>query len=75
MNMHDVVALLEGVHTKHFESGHPLLLRGDQSGNVVMTYPDAREVEFADRDGGAFAILPLWPDPSTVLHALDFDAA
>jgi uncharacterized protein DUF4926 len=44
-----------------------LLRRG--IGAVVMTYADgAREVEFADRDGRAFAILPLRPDQLMVLH-------
>jgi len=42
-----------------------------------MTYPDgAREVEFAGRDGRAFAILPLRPDQLMVLHDTpDFAAA
>ena len=35
------------------------LLHRGQIGTVVMTYPDgACEVEFADRDGRAYAILP-----------------
>jgi hypothetical protein len=77
INMHDVVALLEDVHTQHFESGQPLLLRRGQIGTVVMTYQDgAREVEFADRDGRGFAILPQRPDPLMFLHdAPDFAAA
>jgi hypothetical protein len=34
-----------------------------------MTYPDgAHEVEFADRDGRAFAILSLRPEQLMVLH-------
>jgi hypothetical protein len=75
--MQDMVVLLEGVHTKHLESGQTLLLRRGQIGTVVMTFQDsAREVEIADRDGRAFAILPLRPDPSMVLHdAPDFAAA
>ena len=69
IDMHDVVALLEDVQTTHFESGRPLLLRRGQIGTVVMIYQDgAREVEFADRDGRAFAILPLRPDQLIVLH-------
>jgi hypothetical protein len=69
IGMHDVVALLEDVQTRHFESGRPLLLRRGQIGTVVMIYQDgAREVEFADRDGCAFAILPLRPDQLMVLH-------
>ena len=76
INMHNVVALLENVHAKHFESGQRLLLRRGQIGTVVMTYHDgAREVEFADRDGRAFAILPLRPDLLMALHhASDFAA-
>ena len=69
LQMHDVVALLENVRTKHFESGRPLLLRRGQIGSVVMTYNDnACEVEFADRDGRAYAILSLRPDTLIVLH-------
>ena len=75
--MHDVVALLQVVRTKHFESGQALLLRRGQIGTVVMCYKDgACEVEFADRDGRAFAILSLRPDQLMVLHdTLDFAAA
>ena len=77
IKMHDVVALLQDVQTKHFESGQALLLRRGQIGTVVMTYQDgACEVEFADRDGRAFAILPLRPDQLMVLHDTpDFAAA
>ena len=75
--MHDVVALLQDMRTKHFESGKALLLRRGQIGTVVMTYPDEGcEVEFADRDGRAFAILPLRPDQLMILHDTpDFAAA
>ena len=67
--MHDVVALLQDVYTKHFESGQALLLCRGQIGTVVMCYKDgACEVEFADRDGRAFAILSLPPDQLMVLH-------
>jgi len=77
IKMHEGVALLEDVRTKHFETGQPLLLHRGQIGTVVMTYPDgAREIEFADRDGRAFAILPLRPDQLMVLHDTpDFAAA
>ena len=52
MKMHDVVALLQDVPAKRFETGRNLLLRRGQIGTVVMSYPDgAYEVEFADRDG------------------------
>jgi CRP-like cAMP-binding protein len=77
IKMHDVVALLQDVQTKHFESGQALVLRRGQIGTVVMTYQDgAFEVEFADRDGRAFAILPLRPDQLMVLYDTpDFAAA
>jgi len=69
IKMHDVVALLQDVQTKHFETGRALLLPRGQIGTVVMSYPDgAYEVEFADRDGRAFAILSLRPDQLMVLH-------
>lgn len=75
--MHDVVALLQDVQTKHFENGQALVLRRGQIGTVVMNYPDGDcEVEFADRDGRAFAILPLRPDRLMVLYDTpDFVAA
>lgn len=77
IKMHDVVALMHDVQTKHFESGQPMLLRRGQIGTIVMIYADgACEVEFADRDGRAFAILPLQPDQLMVLHDTpDFAAA
>lgn len=75
--MHDVVALLQDVRTKHFESGHAVLLYRGQIGTVVMKYEDgACEVEFSDRDGRAFAILSLSPDQLMVLRDTpDFAAA
>lgn len=58
--MHDVVALLEDVRARHFETDRPLLLRRGQVGTVVMTYDGtAFEVEFAGKDGRAYAILPI----------------
>ena len=58
--MHDVVALLEDVRATHFETGRPLVLRRGQIGTVVMTFDGpAVEVEFAEQDGRAYAILSL----------------
>ena len=58
--MHEVVVLLEDVRTKHFDTGQPLMLRRGQVGTVVMTYNgSAVEVEFAGRDGRAYALLPV----------------
>ena len=77
IKLHGVVALLEDVPAKHLESGQPLLLRRGQIGTVVMSYPDrAYEIEFADRNGRAFAILSLGADQFMVLHDTpDFAAA
>ena len=68
-HMHDVVALLEDVHARHFETGRPLLLRRGQVGTVVMTY-DGRvfEVEFAGKDGRAYAILPIHASKLMILR-------
>ena len=60
VHMHDLVALLEDTQTRHFETGRPLLLRRGQVGTVVMTYDGTVfEVEFAGKDGRAYAILPV----------------
>ena len=60
IQMHDVVVLLEDVRTKHFDTGQSLVLRRGQVGTVVMTYDGgAFEVEFAGRDGRAYALLPV----------------
>ena len=60
IHMHDVVALLEDMPAKHFETGRDLLLRRGQVGTVVMTYDGTSfEVEFAAVDGRAYAMLPV----------------
>ena len=67
-NMHDVVALLEDVPARHFETGRPLLLHRGQIGTVVMTHEGTVfEVEFAGKDGRAYAILPV---PASTLMIL-----
>ena len=69
IQMHDVVALLDDVSANHFETGQPLLLRRGQIGTVVMTYDgSAYEVEFADREGRAYALLPVPAGKLIVLH-------
>ncbi|MBI2928058.1 MAG: DUF4926 domain-containing protein [Verrucomicrobia bacterium] len=66
---HDVVALLADTPTEHFETRRPLLLRRGQVGTVVMTYDgSAFEVEFAGRDGRAYAILPIEAEKLMVLR-------
>ena len=69
IHLHDVVVLTEDVPTRHFESGRPLLLRRGQVGTVVMTYDgSAFEVEFAGKDGRAYALLPVPAEKLIVLH-------
>lgn len=69
IHMHDVVALLEDTTATHFETGTSFLLRRGQIGAVVMTY-DGRtfEVEFAGRDGRAYALMPIQADRLMVLR-------
>ena len=58
--MHALVALLDDVHARRFETGRSLRLRRGQIGTVVMTYDGTVvEVEFAGKDGRAYAILPV----------------
>lgn len=69
IGMHDLVALLEETPAHHFETGKPLLLRRGQIGTVVMTYDgSAYQVEFAGRDGRAYALLPIKADKLMVLR-------
>ena len=63
LHLHDAVVLLEDTRAMHFETGQPLMLRRGQAGTVVMTYDgSAFEVEFAGRDGRAYALLPVAAD-------------
>ncbi len=60
IRLHDLVALLEGLPARHFETGAPLMLDRGQIGTVVMTYDGtAFEIEFAGADGRACALLPV----------------
>ena len=69
VQLHDVVALLQDTPTRHFESGRPLLLRRGQVGTVVMAYDRAVfEVEFAGKDGRAYAILPVHASTLMILR-------
>ena len=69
IHLHDVVVLTEDVRAKHFDSGRPLLLRRGQVGTVVMTYDgSAFEVEFAGKDGRAYAMLPIPAERLIVLR-------
>ena len=69
IHMHDVVALLEEVPAKHFETARPLSLHRGQIGTVVMTYDGTVfEVEFAGKDGRAYAILPIHASKLMILR-------
>ena len=69
IRMLDIVALLEDTPARHLLTGDKLLLRRGQMGTVVMTYDGITfEVEFAGRDGRAFAILPVKADMLMVLR-------
>ena len=69
IRLHDIVALLEGVPARLFDTGAPLTLRRGQIGTVVMTYDgSAFEVEFSDAQGRAFAMLPIAAGKLNVLH-------
>jgi uncharacterized protein DUF4926 len=60
IRMHDVVALLEDLAARHFETGCPLTLYRGEVGTVVMTHDgSAVEVEFSAEDGCTYAILPV----------------
>ena len=76
IRLHDAVALLEDVPTRHFETGRPLLLRRGQVGTVVIDFDgSAFEVEFADRDGRAYALLPIGAQKLMRLRDTPEDAA
>ena len=67
--MHALVALLDDVHARHFETGRSLRLRRGQIGTVVMTYDGTvGEVEFAGKDGRAYAILPVHASKLMILR-------
>ncbi len=76
IQMHDVVALLDDVPATHFTTGQPMLLRRGQIGTVVMTYDGtAFDVEFAGRDGRAYALLPVPAANLILLHESPVAAA
>ena len=69
IRLHDVVALLEEVPATHFETTRTLLLHRGQIGTVVMTYEGTVfEVEFAGKDGRAYALLPILASKLMILR-------
>ena len=77
LHMHDVVALLDDMPAKHFETGAPLVLRRGQIGTIVMTNgDDTFDVEFAGPDGRAYSLLPVEATKLMLLRdAPDYAAA
>jgi hypothetical protein len=71
------VTLLEDARATHFETNEPLLLHRGQVGTIVMTYDgSAFEVEFADRDGRPYALMPIDAEKLMLLRdSPDFAAA
>jgi hypothetical protein len=60
IHMQDLVALTEDVAATHFITHQPLQLRRGQVGTVVMPLNENDfQVEFSDREGRAYAMLPL----------------
>jgi hypothetical protein len=69
ISMHDVVALLADMPAENFSTRRPITLRRGDVGTVVMTYDGrAFEVEFAGRDGRAYALLTVPADRLMALH-------
>lgn len=69
IQLHDVVALMEDAPARHFLTDQQLHLRRGQVGTVVMPLKDNHfQVEFSDRDGRAYAILPLSGNQLIVLR-------
>jgi len=64
----DRVVLLETIETTHCLTGERIRLRPGQEGTVVLDHgPDAKEVEFSDATGRAYALQAL---PTTQLLRL-----
>ena len=71
ISMHDLVALLADVSAEHFDTRRPLKLRRGDVGTVVMTHDgSAFDVEFAGRDGRAYALVTV---PVGQLMSLHFE--
>ncbi|MFE4108422.1 DUF4926 domain-containing protein [Almyronema epifaneia] len=61
IQLHDMVALTEDTQAQRFPSGEKILLRRGQVGTVVeeLEQGKAFEIEFAQIDGQAYAMLPV----------------
>ena len=70
IQIHDMVAIREDIPTQRFMSDQPILLRQGQVGTVIETLDngEAFEVEFADREGQAYAMLAIVPEKLMLLR-------
>ena len=70
INIHDVVALKQEIKTPRFPSGEELLLPSGLVGTVIEIYAqgEAFEVEFAGKDGEAYALVTVKPENLFRLH-------
>ncbi len=70
IQIHDMVAIKEDIQTQRFMSDQPILLRQGQVGTVVelLGNGEAFEVEFADREGQAYAMLAIVPEKLMLLR-------
>lgn len=69
VQLHDVVALTEDIEATHLLTHQPLRLRRGQIGTAVMPLnADHFQVEFADPDGRAYAMLPVSANHLMVLR-------
>ena len=61
ISLHDLVAIKESIKTQRFPFGGDILLPKGLVGTVVIEHAEgeAFEVEFSDRDGQAYAMLPI----------------
>lgn len=70
IHLHDTVALTEDTEAQRFLSGGKILLRRGQVGTVVeeLGQGEAFEIEFAQADGQAYAMLAIKPEKLMLLY-------
>ena len=70
IKLHDIIALSENIKTTQFMTEKEIILPRGQMGTVVEEYNhgEAFEVEFADREGQAYAMLAIVPEKLMLLR-------
>ncbi|ALJ69466.1 hypothetical protein AOY38_08955 [Synechocystis sp. PCC 6803] len=70
LQLHSLVALKEDITAKLFLTSQPILLRQGQVGTIIeiLGGGEAFEVEFADGDGQAYAMLAVPREKLMALH-------